>query len=99
LPIQRSPHDRAAKKKMKWQNLTIALAADVAKTRTREFDPDPLVHAVFRLRNDAVMIGRAATEPLPEPIVARLREPLGQISQAAQHFLHACVGGSLIAAF
>ena len=57
---------------------------------THEFDPDPLVRAVFRLRNDVVMIGRAAAEPLAEPIVARLREPLEQISQAAQHFLRAC---------
>ena len=36
------------------------------------------------------MIGRAAAEPLPEPIGARLREPLEQISQAAQRFLRAC---------
>jgi hypothetical protein len=57
---------------------------------TREFEPDPLVRAVFRLRNDVVMIGRAAAEPLPEPIVAHLREPLEQISQAAQGFLRAC---------
>ena len=57
---------------------------------THEFDPDPLVRAVFRLRNDVVMIGRAAAEPLPEPIVARLREPLERISQTAQHFLRAC---------
>jgi uncharacterized membrane protein YccC len=57
---------------------------------THEFDPDPLVRTVFRLRNDVVMIGRAATEPLPEPVVARLLEPFEQISQAALHFLHAC---------
>jgi uncharacterized membrane protein YccC len=57
---------------------------------THEFDPDPLVRTVFRLRNDVVMIGRAATEPLPEPVVARLREPFEQISQAALHFLRAC---------
>jgi transposase len=36
------------------------------------------------------MIGRAAAEPLPEPIVARLRVPSEQISQAAQSFLRAC---------
>ena len=36
---------------------------------THEFDPDPLVRTVFRLRNDVVMIGRAAAEPLPERIV------------------------------
>jgi hypothetical protein len=57
---------------------------------TREFDPDPLVRAVFRLRNDVFMIGRAAAEPLPEPIVSRLRAPFEQISQEAQHFLRAC---------
>ena len=57
---------------------------------THEFDPDPLVRSVFRLRNDVVMIGRAAAEPLPEPIVTRLRPPLEQISQAGQHFLRAC---------
>ena len=57
---------------------------------THEFDPDPLVRTVFRLRNDVVMIGRAAAEPLAEPVVARLREPFEQISQAALHFLRAC---------
>ena len=57
---------------------------------TQEIDPDPLVRAVFRLRNDVVMIGRAAAEPLPEPIIARLRAPLEQISQTAKGFLRAC---------
>jgi hypothetical protein len=57
---------------------------------SREFDPDPLVRAVFRLRNDVVMIGRAATDPLPEPIRARLRKPLEEVSQAGQDFLRAC---------
>ena len=57
---------------------------------TNEFDPDPLVRTVFRLRNDVVMIGRAAAEPLPEPIGPRLREPLEQVSRAAQGFLRAC---------
>jgi uncharacterized membrane protein YccC len=57
---------------------------------TREFEPDPLVRTIFRLRNDVVMIGRAAAEPLPEPIVARLRVPFEQISQAVQAFLRGC---------
>jgi uncharacterized membrane protein YccC len=57
---------------------------------SREFDPDPLVRTVFRLRNDVVMIGRAATDPLPEPIRARLRKPLEEVSQAGQDFLRAC---------
>src|SRR3984957_8787552 len=57
---------------------------------THEFDPDPLVRTIFRLRNDVVMIGRAAAEPLPEPIRARLRKPLEEVSQAGQDFLRAC---------
>jgi hypothetical protein len=57
---------------------------------TRDFEPDPLVRAVFRLRNDVVMIGRAAAEPPPEPFVARLRAPFEQISREVQHFLRAC---------
>ena len=57
---------------------------------THEFDPDPLVRTVFRLRNDVVMIGRTAAEPLPERIVDRLRELLEQVSQSAQHFLRTC---------
>jgi uncharacterized membrane protein YccC len=57
---------------------------------TQELDPDPLVRTVVRLRNDVIMIGRAAAEPLPEPIVARLRGSLERVSQAAQDFLRSC---------
>lgn len=57
---------------------------------TNEFDPDPLVRTVFRLRHDLIMIGRAGAEPLPEPIVIRLREPLDEVSQAGQRFLRDC---------
>ena len=35
-------------------------------------DPDPLCRTLRRLRNDLVMMGRAVSEPLPEPAVARL---------------------------
>jgi uncharacterized membrane protein YccC len=54
---------------------------------TREFDPDPLVRTVFRLRNDLIIIGRAAADPLPDAIITRLRDPLGQVSDAAQRYL------------
>lgn len=54
---------------------------------TREFDPDPLVRTVFRLRNDLIMIGRTAAEALPEAIVARLRGPVALVSDTAQRFL------------
>jgi hypothetical protein len=59
---------------------------------TQELDPDPLVRTTLRVRNDVIMIGRAAAEPLPEPIVTRLREPLEQVSEATQGFLRACAG-------
>ena len=48
---------------------------------TREFDPDPLVRTVFRLRNDLIIIGRAAAEPLPDEIITPLRDPLAQVSE------------------
>jgi hypothetical protein len=56
---------------------------------THEFDPDALVRTVFRLRNDLIMIGRAAAGPLPEAITARLRDPLARVSDTAQQFLRA----------
>jgi len=54
---------------------------------THEFDPDPLVRTVFRVRNDLVMIGRVAAEPLPDSIVTRLREAIALVSEATQRFL------------
>jgi uncharacterized membrane protein YccC len=54
---------------------------------TQEFDPDPLVRTVFRLRNDTIMIGRVAANPLPDAIIARLREPVAAVSDATQRFL------------
>jgi uncharacterized membrane protein YccC len=54
---------------------------------TAEFDPDPLVRTVFRLRHDLVMIGRVAAEPLPEAVVARLRGSITEVSGATQQFL------------
>jgi uncharacterized membrane protein YccC len=57
---------------------------------TQEFDPKPLVRAIFRLRNDIVIIGRAAAEPFPQPIVTRLEKVFDLVSLAAQNFLRSC---------
>jgi uncharacterized membrane protein YccC len=54
---------------------------------TAEFDPDPLVRAVFRLRHDLVMIGRVAADPLPEAVITPLRQPITDVSNATQQFL------------
>jgi hypothetical protein len=44
---------------------------------------------VLRLRHDLVMIGRAATVPLPEQFQARLGPPLARFVEAAADYLRA----------
>jgi glycosyltransferase A (GT-A) superfamily protein (DUF2064 family) len=44
---------------------------------------------LLRLRHDLVMIGRAATVPLPEPFRTRLAPALGQCGAAAADYLRA----------
>lgn len=65
-----------------------------------ESDFDPLRHCLLRLRHDLIMIGRAAIEPLPEPLQARLGPQLRQITDAVEDHLRKCAmalrtGGSL----
>ncbi len=57
---------------------------------TGESDFDPLRHCLLRLRHDLVMIGRAAIEPLPEPIEGRLAPQLKQITAAVEDHLREC---------
>jgi uncharacterized membrane protein YccC len=52
-------------------------------------DPGPLLRTVLRLRHDLVMIGRAATVPLPEQFQARLGPPLARFVEAAADYLRA----------
>jgi hypothetical protein len=54
--------------------------------------PDPGVFArtLLRLRHDLVIIGRAATTPLPESVGSRLERPLSAIGAIARAELHAC---------
>ena len=35
-------------------------------------DPEPLIRTLYRVRHDLVMIGRAASSPLPAPVLERL---------------------------
>ncbi|MBV8564150.1 MAG: FUSC family protein [Methylobacteriaceae bacterium] len=62
---------------------------------TQEFDPDPLVRGLLRLRHDLVMIGRAAAEPLPQGILDRLRDALAKLGMAHKAFLGAA-GAALV---
>jgi uncharacterized membrane protein YccC len=45
-------------------------------------DTGPLLRMLLRLRHDLVMIGRAATAPLPEPFRTRLAPPLARAGAA-----------------
>lgn len=54
---------------------------------TNAFDPDPLLRTLSRLRNDVVMIGRAAAEPFPDAIAQRLGAVLAQVAEAVTAFL------------
>jgi hypothetical protein len=52
-------------------------------------DTGPLSRMLLRLRHDLVMIGRAATVPLPEPFRTRLAPALAQAGAAAADYLRA----------
>ena len=52
-------------------------------------DTGPLLRTLLRLRHDLVMIGRAALNPLPETLRARLQSPLQQVGVALADYLRA----------
>ena len=52
-------------------------------------DTGPLLRTLLRLRHDLVMIGRAASSPLPEAVKARLESPLEQAGAALVDYLRA----------
>jgi uncharacterized membrane protein YccC len=50
-------------------------------------DPAVLARTLLRLRHDLVMIGRAASAPLPDPLAASLAPRLAQIGSSARDYL------------
>jgi hypothetical protein len=54
---------------------------------TPEPDPAALARTLLRLRHDLVMIGRAASAPLPDPLAAVLAPRLAQIGASARDYL------------
>jgi hypothetical protein len=48
------------------------------------------VRTLLRLRHDLVIVGRAASMPLPQDLQLRLGPPLRRLVAAASDFLHAC---------
>jgi uncharacterized membrane protein YgaE (UPF0421/DUF939 family) len=57
---------------------------------TADADQGPLVRTMLRLRHDLVMIWRAALEPLPAPVEARLGPWLTRIGRLTGYYLKAC---------
>jgi hypothetical protein len=51
-------------------------------------DTGPLLRTLLRLRHDLVIVGRAATTPLPEGLASRLRSPLALIGRSFADYLH-----------
>lgn len=68
------PQIRAALKKAE------AAADEAARERrshlTDAVDPEPLIRTLYRVRHDLVMIGRASANPLPAPVLGKLRGSL-----------------------
>jgi hypothetical protein len=54
-----------------------------------EPDPGPLLRTLLRLRHDLVIIGRAATAPLPDPFAQRLGPLLQRLGATASDYLGA----------
>jgi uncharacterized membrane protein YccC len=55
-----------------------------------EPDPAPLLRTLLRLRHDLVIVGRAATVAMPEPLRPRLGPPLGRLVEAAADYFRGC---------
>ena len=50
-------------------------------------DPEPLIRTLYRVRHDLVMIGRAASNPLPAPVLERLGASLAMLQETTDSLL------------
>jgi len=71
-----------------FQQITNEAKHELRVTLADQPDPGPLSRTMLRLRHDLVIIGRAGVRPLPEPLRARLGEPLTRVGAAASDFLN-----------
>ncbi|MBS0524870.1 MAG: FUSC family protein [Proteobacteria bacterium] len=71
---------------------TIAVEAErERKARlSSEADTGPLRRTLLRLRHDLVIVGRAASTPLPEALAARLESRLDEVARTASTYLRGC---------
>jgi uncharacterized membrane protein YccC len=64
------------------------LTADpTGRAALQRLHPEPLVRTLYRVRHDLVMIGRAASSPLPAPVLDRLGPSLTTLHQATRGLL------------
>jgi uncharacterized membrane protein YccC len=91
------PQGRSALQKLHPQirsALKKAEAAAEEATRERKShlteapDPEPLIRTLYRVRHDLVMIGRAASTPLPAPVRDRLGHSLIALHETTRALLH-----------
>ncbi len=68
---------------------TIAAEAKHERISFLEAEPElaPLLRTLLRLRHDLVMVGRAATQPLPDTIRQRLGPALARVAESAADYL------------
>jgi len=64
-----------------------AIAAEAKYERISFLAAEPDLGPLLRLRNDLVMIGRAAAVPLPETFQHRLGPPLARVTETAADYL------------
>jgi len=71
----------------RFQQITAEAQHELLITFAARPDPGPLSRTMLRLRHDFVIIGRAGLKPLPDPLRARLRDPLTRVGAAGGDFL------------
>ncbi len=71
----------------RFQQITAEAQHELMITFAAQPDPGPLSRTMLRLRHDLVIIGRAGTKPLPEPLRTHLSQPLIVVGAAAGDFL------------
>jgi uncharacterized membrane protein YccC len=71
-----------------FQQITAEAQHELLITLAAQPDPGPLSRTMLRLRHDLVIIGRAASRPLPEALRAHLSTPLIRVGAAASDFLN-----------
>lgn len=67
------------------------IAAEAARERrnrlSEDMDPEPIARTLRRLRNDLILIGRVASEPLPPEIRTELAPLLQRLSQTGADYV------------